>query len=70
MEMAQTYAATVTSFGALALLMLVQLLIADFIGIRARHIPGSGVTPDHSNVLFRASRTVAKRTLRFAACSR
>jgi len=35
------------------------LLIADFVGIRLKHIPGSTIPSDHSNFLFRASRVVA-----------
>jgi uncharacterized MAPEG superfamily protein len=39
--------------------MFCQLLIADVIGIRSKHVPGSQVPSDHGNTLFRASRTVA-----------
>ena len=59
MDLAQTYSITITALGALAVLMFCQLLIADVIGLRAKHIPGSQVPADHKNLLFRASRTVA-----------
>lgn len=39
--------------------MFVQLLVADVLGIRNKHVPGTPVEPDHSNLLFRASRAVA-----------
>lgn len=53
------YAMTLMAFAAMASLMLLQVLIADVAGIRAGHVPGSPVTADHGNFLFRASRTVA-----------
>lgn len=43
----------------MALLMFVQLLVADVVGIRAKHMPGSSVPADHDNLLFRATRVVA-----------
>ena len=49
----------VSAVGTMALLMLVQILVSDILGIRARHVPGAPVTADHGNVLFRASRVVA-----------
>lgn len=59
MELIETYHSTVPATGALATLMLVQLLIADLIGIRAKHIPGTPVEADHKQLLFRAGRAVA-----------
>lgn len=59
MEIAQTYSMTIAALGALAVLMLGQLLVADVIGIRSKHVPGSQVPSDHENPLFRASRVVA-----------
>ncbi len=53
------YAASIGALGAMAVLMLVQLLIADVAGIRHRHVPGTPVTGTHSDVLFRVTRTVA-----------
>ncbi len=53
------YAGAVSTLAALAALMIVQLLIADFTGIRRRHVPGTPVTPDHADALFRVARTVA-----------
>ena len=59
MDLAQTYSTTIAALGALAVFMLCQLLIADFVGIRAKHVPGSQVPSDHGNPLFRATRAVA-----------
>lgn len=59
MDIAQTYSTTIAALGSMAVLMFCQLLIADVIGIRSRHVPGSQVPADHDNALFRASRTVA-----------
>ncbi len=49
----------ITAIGCLVLLMIVQILVADVAGIRAKHIPGSAVPVDHDSFLFRATRTVA-----------
>lgn len=59
MNLAHAYSATVFALGALAALMFIQLLLADVIGLRSSHVPGSQVPTDHDSLLFRASRTVA-----------
>lgn len=59
MDIAQTYSLTILALGAIALLMLVQIIIADAIGIKSRHTPGASIRADHSDLLFRSSRTVA-----------
>ncbi|QFU75155.1 MAPEG family protein [Halioglobus maricola] len=59
MDLAHTYSMAISALGALAILMFCQLLVADVVGLRSRHIPGSAVPADHENPLFRASRTVA-----------
>jgi uncharacterized MAPEG superfamily protein len=59
MDIAQTYEHTIYAIGALSLLLLCQVLVADIVGIRSKHVPGSAVHADHSDLLFRASRTVA-----------
>lgn len=58
-ELMAIYAPALTAAVALAVLMLVQVLVVDFAGIRAKHVPGTSVPEDHSNFLFRATRTVA-----------
>ena len=59
MEIAQTYSMTILALGVLAIAMFVQLLVADVIGLRSGHVPGSLAPADHDNLLFRATRTVA-----------
>ncbi|MBB3045906.1 putative MAPEG superfamily protein [Litorivivens lipolytica] len=59
MDLVQSYSSTIGAMAALAVLLFCQVLVADLIGIRSKHIPGTTVQPDHSNLLFRASRTVA-----------
>jgi uncharacterized MAPEG superfamily protein len=52
------YEHTVYAWAALGGLLLVQLLAADFLSIRARHVPGTPPEQTHDNPLFRASRVV------------
>lgn len=59
MDLAQTYLMTIFALGSVAALMLCQLLVADIMGLRTKHVPGSQVPTDHGNPLFRASRVVA-----------
>ena len=54
-----TYGSTIYALGALAILTLIQLLVADVVGITRKHIPGTPVLGDHSDLLFRVTRTVA-----------
>jgi uncharacterized MAPEG superfamily protein len=54
----ETYRITVNAWLAMAGLLLVQLLVADVLGIRARHAPGSPVPYDPANPLFRAVRAL------------
>ena len=62
----ETYATSVNAMIALGGLMLVQLLVADVVGIQNKHAPGSSVEADHSNLLFRVTRTVANTNERIA----
>ena len=59
MDILTAYSSVATAMGAMAAIMFVQLIGGDIIGIRAKHTPGSPVEADHSNLHFRASRTVA-----------
>ncbi len=56
--MFEAYAGAVAALGYVAVLMLVQLVVADVVGIRQRHVPGSPVEANHNSVLFRVGRTV------------
>jgi uncharacterized MAPEG superfamily protein len=53
------YAPTVLAMGVNAALFLVQILVVDFAGIKARHVPGTPVPADHGSFLFRAVRAHA-----------
>ncbi|HYC00884.1 MAG TPA: MAPEG family protein [Candidatus Limnocylindrales bacterium] len=53
------YAATVWAMGMTGALILLQLVVLDVAGIRTGHVPGSTVTADHGNFLFRATRAHA-----------
>ena len=55
----EAYTAAISALGAMALLMFVQVIVVDVVGLRAKHSPGSAVEADHGNILFRVSRTVA-----------
>ena len=58
-EFIAPYAPLLQALAALALLMLVQTLVADLAGMRAKHVPGMPVTSGHSDFFFRATRTLA-----------
>ena len=53
------YASTVYAIGAMAVVLLVQVVIADVVGIRNRHVPGTAPPETHGSTLFRVSRTIA-----------
>jgi uncharacterized MAPEG superfamily protein len=66
-ELLLPYAGVVGAFGATGVLLLVQILVADFAGIRARHVPGTPVPADHGRFLFRAVRAHANTNESVAA---
>ncbi len=55
----EMYASAIWSMGATAGLLLVQMLVVDVVGIRAKHVPGAPVAADHNNLLFRVTRAHA-----------
>lgn len=59
LETFHSYAPVVWSYGAIGVLVLVQLLVADIVGLRSGHVPGTRVEEDHTLFLFRAIRTHA-----------
>lgn len=59
MEIFSQYSSSIQALGAIAVLMLIQVLAVDFIGIKKKHIPGAAIPSDHKLLLFRANRTVA-----------
>lgn len=59
MTVISAYSASIYAIGATAVLMQIQLLVADVLGIIRKHTPGTFVQSDHSDPLFRVTRTVA-----------
>lgn len=59
MEIVNLYSSTVAALGVLGGLMLTQFLIADFTGIKRKHVPGETAVANHDDFLFRATRVVA-----------
>lgn len=58
-ESIQPYAATLWATAAIAGLIIAQGLVADFVAIARKHVPGTPVDPDHNDFLFRAVRAQA-----------
>ena len=61
------YVPTIWAMGATGGLLLVQVLVLDVAGLKARHRPGTPVEADHGNFLFRASRAHANTNESIAA---
>ncbi len=61
------YASTVWAMGISGALLLIQLLVVDLAGIKARHRPGTPVEADHGDFLFRAARAHANTNESIAA---
>jgi len=53
------YMPAIASFGIIGGLLLVQLVVADIIGIVNKQAPGTPIPADHSKLLFRAHRAHA-----------
>ena len=53
------YGPTIWAMGLVGGLLLVQLLIADLVGLKAGHVPGKAVEADPRDFLFRATRAHA-----------
>ena len=52
------YQPTLVACAALAVLIMVQVLVADYASIRAKHVPGMPVTEGHGSFLFRSARAL------------
>ena len=61
------YMFTVWALGMSGALLLIQLLVVDLAGIKARHRPGTPVEADHGDFLFRATRAHANTNESIAA---
>lgn len=53
------YQGLLTASAVLAALVLVQVLVSDFAGMRAKHVPGTAVVGGHDDFHFRAARAHA-----------
>jgi uncharacterized MAPEG superfamily protein len=53
------YSSVVVAYAAMAVLFLVQVLVADGASVSAGHVPGTPVTGGHESFLFRATRAHA-----------
>lgn len=58
-EILQSYLLTIWSLLAVGGLLLVQLLVADVVGLTRGHVPGSTLTSSHDDFHFRATRAHA-----------
>lgn len=58
-EALSLYGPVIWAYGMVGVLVLVQLLVADIVGIRSGHTPGTRVEEDHEQFLFRATRAHA-----------
>lgn len=52
------YHPTLVACVVLGVLIVVQVLVADLAGIRAKHVPGMPITDGHASFLFRATRAI------------
>lgn len=59
MDVLSQYGSSVLVLGLTGLLLFVQLIVADVIGIKQGHIPGTAVIVGHDKFIFRANRAFA-----------
>ena len=52
------YQPTLVACAALAVLVMIQVLVADFASIRSKHVPGMPITDGHGSFLFRSARAL------------
>jgi uncharacterized MAPEG superfamily protein len=57
-EAMHAYQPTLVACAALAALIMVQVLVADYASIRSKHVPGMPITDGHASFLFRSSRAL------------
>lgn len=58
MDIANDYSLVIAAVGLMALLLLLQVVVADVVGIKKGHKPGMPIEANHNSGLFRAVRTV------------
>jgi uncharacterized MAPEG superfamily protein len=52
------YHSTLVACVVLTVLVMVQVLVADYAGIKAKHVPGMPITDGHASFVFRAARAL------------
>ncbi len=66
-DLLTAYMPAIASFGIIGGLLLLQLVVADVIGIANKQVPGTPISADHSKLLFRAYRAHANTNESVAA---
>lgn len=56
LEYFNNYQTTILAIGSVGLLMFIQLIVVDVVGILKKHVPGFPVENNHDSFLFRANR--------------
>jgi len=59
MAWTESYDLTLLALGLMGLILFVQMLVVDIAGMKARHVPGYPIEPDHRSFLFRTARAHA-----------
>jgi len=59
MEFIESYKITVLVAGLTGLVLFLQLILLDIVGIKVKHTPGHPIAADHNSFLFRASRALS-----------
>lgn len=59
MNVSTLYHPTIAAMASIGALLLLQLIVADLTGIKAKHKPGHPIPPDSRSFLFRAARAHA-----------
>jgi len=59
LEFIEPYKITVLVMGLSGLTFFVQLLVADIVAIKSRHIPGYPIEPNHNDLHFRSTRALS-----------
>ncbi len=62
MDLMTGYSSSILGLGVFGFLYLVQLIVADIAGLRAKHTPGSPVEGGHDDFFFRTYRAHANTT--------
>lgn len=67
MDNLSAYNAAIFCLGAMCALLILQLLLADVVGILKKHTPGMPIDGGHDDFMFRSTRVAANTNETFAA---